>query len=236
MTTIMVGLVCGKPIKLKPDTTNQLHARQMAPPSSLDTSSPSTDETLFYRNQGQPDRVQFGQCIPLEKKGDPVKFAKFARPASCYGYKDNLCTEPVLPVPFLLPANVPLDNPLNLGSIVVGSYLCRSLADDPLLKPVTKNALALQAPVISEPEEAASTASSADGYGDGYGYGYGGGSGSSSAASSAAAAAAAAAAADSSSSAGGYGYGGGYGGGYGDGGAASAAAAAAAAAASAGAG
>ncbi|CAO3593649.1 unnamed protein product [Absidia cylindrospora] len=28
-----------------------------------------------------------------------------------------------------------LDNPLNLGSVIVGSYLCRSLENEPLLKP-----------------------------------------------------------------------------------------------------
>ncbi|CAO3593651.1 unnamed protein product [Absidia cylindrospora] len=158
---IAATLASARPTRLSGNT--RFNVRQL-PPSDMSSAPINVDETLYYRNQGPPDRLQFGKCIPLEKNGDPVKFAKFAQPASCYGYKDNLCTELALPVPFLLPANVPLDNPLNLGSVVVGSYLCRSLKNEPLLKPIhplLKPALDVLQPQKQQPQAIGQSSSAA---------------------------------------------------------------------------
>ncbi|CAO3593796.1 unnamed protein product [Absidia cylindrospora] len=129
-----VTLASARPTRLLENArvTGKLNARQMAPSSS----PKRVDDMVYYRNQGPPDRVQFGQCIPLEKNGNPIKFEKFSQGASCYGYKDNQCTELAVPLPFWLPAHVPLPNPLNIGSIVIKSYLCQSLVNEPLLKPI----------------------------------------------------------------------------------------------------
>ncbi|ORZ05203.1 hypothetical protein BCR42DRAFT_443808 [Absidia repens] len=169
-TTLIASFASGQPVKLFMNDMrltghiNKLNARQMAPPTTLGTLSPdgaavedpslssstspsgTADETIHYRNQGPADRVQFGKCIPLNKEnGDSVKFGKFAKPASCYAYKDNLCENLAFPFPVLLPSNVELGNPFNVAAEFIGAYICRSLDNEPLLKP----AMAALTPVSS---------------------------------------------------------------------------------------
>ncbi|CAO3593652.1 unnamed protein product [Absidia cylindrospora] len=87
----MAGLASAQ--SLAPDT-NQLHVRQMAPafPAPDDT---STSTMGLLKNQGDGNQnpsglLQFGKCVPLEKKNDPVTFYK---DVSCHAYEDNLCSE-----------------------------------------------------------------------------------------------------------------------------------------------
>ncbi|KDR80622.1 hypothetical protein GALMADRAFT_207639 [Galerina marginata CBS 339.88] len=86
---------------------------------------PTTTFAGIRYGDGQPETVEYNQCVPWRKNGAIIANAVFCQPASCFVFADENCSlGPSVPVPVIVPVPIDFLNAADFVELLGQSAYC----------------------------------------------------------------------------------------------------------------